>query len=148
MEYWLQRWKKSNYFFLLIHHSNIPAFQYSNFKFDVAARFALKVARYIMRQGLPRNTFLNINVPNLDEKEIKSYKMTQQGRLIHSGGGVIEKMDPRGRKYYWIGGGQLIFDKGRNTDMEAVSKSYISITPLNLDLTNYSSIRELKKWRI
>jgi broad specificity polyphosphatase/5'/3'-nucleotidase SurE len=42
----------------------------------------------------------------------------------------------------------LIFDKTRNTDVEAVSKSYISITPLNLDLTNYSSIRELKKWRI
>jgi 5'-nucleotidase len=120
----------------------------SLFKFDVAARFALRVARYIMRRGLPRNTFLNINVPNLDEKEIKSYKITQQGRFIHNGDGVIEKTDPRGRKYYWIGGGQLIFDKTRNTDVEAVSKSYISITPLNLDLTNYSSIRELKKWRI
>ncbi|HUL36270.1 MAG TPA: 5'/3'-nucleotidase SurE [Thermodesulfobacteriota bacterium] len=120
----------------------------SHFKFDVAARFALKVARYIMRRGLPRNTFLNINVPNLDEKEIKSYKITQQGKLIHDGGGVIEKVDPRGRKYYWIGGREMIFDKGRNTDVEAVSKSYISITPFSLDLTNYSSIRELKKWRI
>jgi 5'-nucleotidase len=101
-----------------------------------------------MRRGLPRNTFLNINVPNLDEKEIKSYKITQQGKLIHDGGGVIEKVDPRGRKYYWIGGREMIFDKGRNTDVEAVSKSYISITPFSLDLTNYSSIRELKKWRI
>jgi 5'-nucleotidase len=120
----------------------------SHFKFDVAARFALRVARYIMRRGLPRNTFLNINVPNLDEKEIRSYRITQQGRLVHNGVGVVEKLDPRGRKYYWIGGGQMIFDKGRNTDVEAVSKSHISITPLNLDLTNYSSIRELKKWRI
>ena len=120
----------------------------SHFKFDVAARFALRVARYIMKWGLPRNTFLNINVPNLDEKEIKSYKITQQGKLIHDGGGVIEKVDPRGRKYYWIGGGEMIFDKGRNTDVEAISKSHISITPLNLDLTNHSSIRELKKWRI
>ena len=120
----------------------------SHFRFDVAARFALRVARYIMRQGLPRNTFLNINVPNLEEKEIKSYKITQQGKLIHDGGGVIEKVDPRGRKYYWIGGGEMIFDKGRNTDVEAISKSHISITPLSLDLTNHSSIRELKKWRI
>jgi 5'-nucleotidase len=120
----------------------------SHFKFDVAARFALRMARYIMKQGLPRNTFLNINVPNLDEKEIRSYKITQQGKLIHDGGGVIEKVDPRGKKYYWIGGGEMIFDKGRNTDVEAISKSHISITPLNLDLTNYSSIRELKKWRI
>jgi 5'-nucleotidase len=131
-----------------IHSFAISLVSRSQFKFDVAARFALKVARYIIKQGLPKNTFLNINVPNLDEGEIKSYKITQQGRLIHNGDGVIEKMDPRGRKYYWIGGGQLIFDKGRNTDVEAVSKSYISITPLNLDLTNYSSIRELKKWRI
>ncbi len=120
----------------------------SRFKFDVAARFALRVARRIIERGLPKNTFLNINVPNLNEKEIKSYKITHQGRLIHSGDEVIEKVDPRGRKYYWIGGGQMIFDKGRNTDVEAVSKSHISITPLNLDLTNYSSIRELKKWRI
>src|SRR4030043_96135 len=120
----------------------------SHFKFDVAAQFALRTARYINKKGLPKDTFLNINVPNLDEKEIKSYKITQQGRLVHNGNGVIEKMDPRGKKYYWIGGGQLVFNKGRNTDVEAVSKSYISITPLNLDLTNYSSIRELKKWKI
>jgi len=120
----------------------------SHFKFDVAARFALRVARYIIRSGLPKDTFLNINVPNLNEKEIKSYKITQQGRWVRNGSGVIEKMDPRGRKYYWIGGGQLIFDKRRDTDMEAVSKSYISITPLNLDLTNYPSIRELKKWKL
>jgi len=120
----------------------------SHFKFDMAARFALRVARRIIERGLPKNTFLNINVPNLDEKEIRSYQITHQGRLIHSGDEVIEKVDPRGRKYYWIGGGQLIFEKGENTDVEAVSKSCISITPLNLDLTNYSSIGELKKWRL
>jgi len=120
----------------------------SHFKFDVAARFALRVARRIIERGLPKNTFLNINMPNLDEKEVKSYQITHQGRLIHSGDEVIEKVDPRGRKYYWIGGGQLIFEKGGNTDVEAVSRSCISITPLNLDLTNYSSIRELKKWKL
>jgi 5'-nucleotidase len=120
----------------------------SHFKFDVAARFALRMARSIIERGLPKKTFLNINVPNLGEKEIKSYQITHQGRLIHNGDEVVEKVDPRGRKYYWIGGGQLVFEKGRNTDVEAVSKSCISITPLNLDLTNYSSIRELKKWKI
>ncbi|MGZ3536314.1 MAG: 5'/3'-nucleotidase SurE [Thermodesulfobacteriota bacterium] len=120
----------------------------SHFKFDVAARFALRMARSIIGRGLPKNTFLNINVPNLGEKEIKSYQITHQGRLIHNGDEVVEKVDPRGRKYYWIGGGQLVFEKGRNTDVEAISKSCISITPLNLDLTNYSSIRELKKWNI
>jgi 5'-nucleotidase len=119
----------------------------SHFKFDVAARFAARVARRIIRKGLSRDTLLNINVPNLDEKKIKTYKITQQGRWVHNGSAVIEKVDPRGKKYYWIGGGQLIFDKKRGTDFEAVSNSYISVTPLHLDLTHYPSIGRLRKWR-
>jgi len=119
----------------------------SHFKFHPAARFAVRVARSIIKRGLPRDTLLNINVPNLDEKEIKSYKITQQGRWTHNGNAVVEKMDPRGKKYYWIGSGQLIFDQKKNTDFETVSKAYISITPLHLDLTNYASIRLLKRWK-
>jgi len=120
----------------------------SQFKFHTAARFAVRVAQYIIKKGLPKDTFLNINVPNLDEKEIKSYKITAQGRWIHNGTGVIEKIDPRGKKYYWIGSEQLIFHKRGDTDFEAVSDSYISITPLHLDLTNYSSIQEMRKWKL
>ena len=120
----------------------------SHFKFDVAARFAVRVAHYILKMGLSKDTLLNINVPNLDEKKIKSYKITQQGRWVHNGSAVVEKVDPRGKKYYWIGGGQLVFDKGKDTDFEAVSNSYISITPLHLDLTHYPSIGRLKKWRL
>ncbi len=119
----------------------------SRFKFDVAARFAVRVARHILKKGLPTDTLLNINVPNLDKRKIKSYRITQQGRWVHNGSAVVEKVDPRGKKYYWIGGGQLVFDKRKDTDFEAVSNSYISITPLHLDLTHYPSIRRLKKWR-
>ena len=119
----------------------------SHFKFDVAARFAAKVARRIVEKGLLKDTLLNINVPNLDEKKIKTYKITQQGRWAHNGSAVIEKVDPRGKKYYWIGGGQLIFDKRRGTDFEAVSNGYISVTPLHLDLTHYPSIGPLRKWK-
>lgn len=120
----------------------------SHFKFQTAARFAAKVAQYIIKRGLPKGTFLNINVPNLDEKEIKSYKVTRQGHWTHNGNAVVEKVDPRGKKYYWIGSEQLVFEKGWGTDFEAVSNSYISITPLHLDLTNHSSIRQIKKWRL
>ena len=119
----------------------------SRFKFHMAARFAMRVARYIMKNGLPRDTFLNINVPNLDEREIKSFKITQQGRYTH-GNAVVEKVDPRGKKYYWIGGGTMVYDQRGDTDFEAISNSYISITPLHIDLTNYSSIQELRKWRL
>jgi 5'-nucleotidase len=120
----------------------------SHFKYQTAAHFAVRVAQHILKKGLPKDTLLNINVPNLKEEEIKSYKITQQGRWKHNGSGVIEKVDPRGKKYFWIGGGQLIFEKSGETDFEAVSNSYISITPLHLDLTNYSSIQELRKWRL
>ena len=119
----------------------------SRFKFLPAAHFAVRVANQILKHGLPKDTLLNINVPNLDEEEIKSYKITHQGRWTHNGSGVIEKIDPRGKKYYWIGNGQLLFDRKKNNDFEAVSHSAISITPLHLDLTHYGSIRSLKKWK-
>lgn len=119
----------------------------SHFKFKPAARFAVKVARAVMKKGLPKDTLLNINVPNLDEEEIKSYKITRQGRWVHSENAVVEKVDPRGRKYYWIGGGEWIFDQRKDTDFAAVSNSHISVTPLRLDLTNYVSIRELREWK-
>jgi 5'-nucleotidase len=121
----------------------------SHFKFDAAVRFALRVAGQILKKGLPKDTLLNVNVPNIDEKKIKSYKITQQGRWAHThnGNGVIEKEDPRGKKYYWIGTGDLVFGKRENTDFEAVSNGSISVTPLHLDLTDYPSIPKLRKWR-
>jgi 5'-nucleotidase len=120
----------------------------SHFKFHTAARFAVRVARFIVKEGLPKDTFLNINVPNLDEKRIKSYKITHQGRWAQNSNAVVEKVDPRGKKYYWIAGGRQAFKKKGDTDIEAVSNSYISITPMHLDLTDYASIRELRKWRL
>ena len=120
----------------------------SHFKFDTAARFAVRVARFIVKEGLPKDTFLNINVPNLDEKRIKSYKITHQGRWAQNRNAVVEKVDPRGKKYYWIAGGRQVFKKKGDTDIEAVSNSYISITPMHLDLTDYASIRGLRKWRL
>jgi len=120
----------------------------SHFKFHTAARFAVRVARYIVRKGLPKDTFLNINVPNVDEKEIKSYKITQQGRWTQNGNAVVEKIDPRGKKYYWIAGGRQVFSKRGETDIKAVSNFYISITPMHLDLTAYASMDLLRKWKL
>ncbi|MGQ9508048.1 MAG: 5'/3'-nucleotidase SurE [Thermodesulfobacteriota bacterium] len=120
----------------------------SHYRFKTAAQFAVRVARAILKHGLPRDTLLNINVPNLKEEEIRSYKITEQGRWIHNGNAVVEKVDPRGKKYYWIGAGQLVFSKKKNTDVEAIKNGYISITPLHLDLTHYESISELKRWKI
>jgi 5'-nucleotidase len=123
----------------------------SHFKFHPAACFAVRVAQAILKNGLPKDTLLNVNVPNLpnlQDEEIRPYRITQQGRWIHNGGTVVEKVDPRGKKYYWIGGGQLVFDRRGNTDFEAVSKGSVSVTPLHLDLTDYVAIPLLKKWKL
>ena len=119
----------------------------SHYRFETAARVAVEMARVILKEGLPEDTFLNVNVPNLEEKEIKSYKITRQARYTH-GNAVVEKLDPRGKKYYWIGGGTMVFGRKVDTDFEAISEGHISVTPLHIDLTDYRSIGRLKKWKL
>ncbi len=130
----------------------IPSFAISMasrraFKFKSASEFALRVARFIQRHGLPPETLLNINVPNLDTDQIRSYRITRQGKRIY-GDVVSEKSDPRGRKYYWIGGNELSFEKEEGTDFDAVSRGYISITPIHPNLTCSSCLEEMKSWEI
>jgi 5'-nucleotidase len=117
------------------------------FDFKVAADFAIRLVRRILKKGLPKDTLLNVNVPQMPpSKKIKGYMFTRQGKRFFDDV-VVEKVDPRGKKYYWIGGDMVKWEGGRDTDFYAISKGYISITPVHLDMTNYSSMRELKKWR-
>jgi 5'-nucleotidase len=130
----------------------IPAFAVSlaareDFRYQGAANFALKVAAHIMQVGLPKDTFLNINVPNVKEDKIRSYKITHQGKRVFEDA-VVEKVDPRGKKYYWIGGGDQGFQEIAGTDFHAVANHYISITPLCVDLTNRAAVPELEGWRL
>jgi 5'/3'-nucleotidase len=125
---------------------DIPSFAVSlatkrKLRFEAAAEFAFKLARHIIKHGLPRDTLLNVNVP--PTKTIKGYRITRQGKRIYDNA-IIEKVDPRGKKYYWIGGNELRWEGESDTDFYAVSKKYISITPVHLDMTNYDSIEELK----
>ena len=127
----------------------IPSFAISivsrnDFHFETASNFAKSLSRYILENGLPPNTVLNVNVPNVAEKKIKSFEITRQGRRIYSDV-VVEKVDPRGKKYYWIGGGEPGYDASQGgTDFKAVNDNRISITPLSLDLTSYANVDELK----
>ncbi len=118
----------------------------NNFRFDVAAGFAARVARRILRHGLPSDTLLNINVPNAPEEEVAGVKVTRQGKRIY-GDAIVEKRDPRGRKYYWIGGDAQNRQEIPGSDLEAVEQGWISVTPIHLDLTNYASIRKLRRWK-
>jgi 5'-nucleotidase len=114
--------------------------------FDSAAKFIRKLALFVLKNGLPKNTYLNVNIP--DRKEIiKKYKITHLGKRVYNDV-VIEKADPRGKKYLWIGEQSPIWEKEKDSDFSAVKKGCVSITPLHLDTTNYKAIDEIKNWRI
>ena len=112
--------------------------------FATAADFAARLAGVVSQRGLPRDTLLNVNVPALPAAELRGYLVTRQGKRRY-GDAIVEHLDPRGRKYYWIGGEDLGFVPGEGTDCTAVAAGYISVTPLHLDLTNYASIAELSE---
>lgn len=116
------------------------------YDFTSAAEIAAKLAKLILKQGLPKDTLLNANVPATDS--IKGIKVTRQGRRLWDNA-IQETHDPWGRKHYWIGGGTPYPDSGKDTDVYAVSNGYISVTPIHLDLTNHQGIDHLKnEWRL
>lgn len=129
----------------------IPSFAISlvaseNFLFQEAANFGLILSEVILKKGLPEDTLLNVNIPNLPLSEIKGVKITRQGKRIY-GDVVTEIVDPRGKKHFWIGGNEISWEKEEDTDFEAIHEGFISITPLHIDLTNYSVMEELKPLR-
>lgn len=116
------------------------------YDFANAAEIAAKLATRILEQGLPKDTLLNANVPQT--KSIRGIKVTRQGRRVWDNA-IQEISDPWGRKHFWIGGGTTSPDSGKDTDSYAVSKGYISVTPIHLDLTNHQGIDHLKhEWRL
>jgi len=99
------------------------------------------LARKVMEYGLPANTLMNINFP--DVRELKGIKITRQGRRIWKQA-VHRVKDPRDRVHYWIGGGTPLLDSGKDTDVQAVSEGFVSISPIHLDLTNHEGISYFK----
>jgi 5'-nucleotidase len=124
---------------------NIPSIAFSalvgeHFSFDPCAAFAAELTRIVLKQERDPTIVLNVNFPT---SHFEGVRVTKLGKRIYSEG-VIERLDPRGRKYYWIGGEQPTWHPGEGTDFEAVQMGFVSITPLHLDLTHHQSIPRLK----
>jgi len=113
--------------------------------FTAAGRAAALVSQLIIKNGLPANTLLNVNVPNLRPSAIKGVAITQQGRR-HYGEIIVRKVDPRGKAYYWIGGKEPSWEPSEESDYAAVMSGCISVTPLHLDLTNPAALDEVRQW--
>jgi 5'-nucleotidase len=129
----------------------IPSFAISQvgeggYHFSSAAAFAARLASRILAEPLGKDTLLNVNVPNLPADGIKGVRFTSLGKRVFEGNSVIEKVDPRGRKYYWIGAAGLEWAARGDSDDKAIAEGKISVTPIHLDLTHYQSLDRLRSW--
>lgn len=112
--------------------------------FAVAARYGAQVAAEVLRHGLPAGNLLNINVP---AGETRGVRVTRLGRRMYRDA-LIERTDPRGEKYYWIGGDPPVGVLDEGTDVWAVANGYVSVCPLTLDLTDHRLLEQLKAWNL
>jgi 5'-nucleotidase len=116
----------------------------TRFDFGPAAAFAARLVAQVIERGLPPDTLLNVNVPDRPRDEMTGTRITRQGKRRYTEA-LIEKTDPRGKKYYWIGGDELGFVEEAGTDYAAILAGAVSITPIHLDLTHYPSFPILEQ---
>lgn len=110
-----------------------------------AARAASKIVHQVIENGLSHEILLNINVPFLPDDKLRGIILTRQGlRVYHSR--LDERTDPRGKPYYWIGGDAPTGVPERGTDVGALAEGFVSVTPLQLDLTAYRALTDLNTW--
>jgi len=113
--------------------------------FTVAAEFAVHLAKAIFERGLPEDTLLNVNVPNLSKEEIGGVTITRQGMKRYVSR-LEKRTDPRGRTYYWLTGEPTPLPDEEGTDSWALARGRISVTPIGLDLTDGVLRRTVEAW--
>ncbi|HEM61316.1 MAG TPA: 5'/3'-nucleotidase SurE [Chloroflexi bacterium] len=121
---------------------------YDDGDFRWAAEFVASLAKEVLARGLPQSVLLNVNVPNVPREQIAGVKITRLGRRLYRDQ-LVKRKDPRGRDYYWIGGERPTGDADEEgTDIWALASSFLSVTPIHLDMTDYSFLEELESWRL
>jgi len=113
--------------------------------FDTAARVVAQLVRQIQRKPLKQATLLNVNVPDVPFEQIKGMKITRLGRR-HKAEPVIKSLNPRGEVVYWVGAAGPAADAGEGTDFDAVAQGWVSLTPLQVDLTHFQQLDSLRQW--
>lgn len=112
---------------------------------EVAAEFIVRLVEQIVERGLATDTLLNVNVPSRPHERIQGVRITRLGRRKYEDE-LIVRTDPRGRKYYWIGGTAVNNQLEEGTDVEAIEQGYVSITPIHMDLTDHKLLDTLRSW--
>ncbi len=111
--------------------------------FAAAEAWAAKVLAPLIEVPMARRTVINANFPALPADAVKGIRVVRQGFHDYARGSLVEGVDPRGRPYYWFGLEDVEHTLDHGTDLEAVGDGYVSVTPLQLDLTHHASIGAL-----
>ncbi len=113
--------------------------------FEPAARYAEIIARKVLQDGIPPGIVFNVNIPALPFDAIKGIEVT---RLAHSRWeeSFVERVDPLNQPYYWLSGRFINLDEGDHTDLEAIENGFVSVTPIQFDLTAHDMLAELRRW--
>jgi 5'-nucleotidase len=118
--------------------------QNSGRHFETAARVASELVMRVQRSPLT-STILNVNVPDVPYDKLQGYEVTRLGNR-HRSERIVQSEDPRGRPVYWVGPAGLGQDAGAGTDFNAVANGYVSVTPLQIDLTRHSMLEDMRAW--
>lgn len=115
------------------------------YNYDAAIEIIRDITETTVKNGLPGNTLLNVNIPALPLDQIKGYKITSQGmRIYHDE--LVRRQDPQGKPYYWIGGAPPTAGLNANSDFGELMNGYVSITPLNMDFTDKRLQNQMSNW--
>lgn len=131
-------------------HLGLPAIavsmnSYTPEYFDTGARSVMFLLKQLNQVSFAANTILNVNVPDVPWEQVRGFSATRLGNR-HQSEGVIIQDDPRGDPMYWVGPPGEAQDASEGTDFYAVANNFVSVTPLQIDLTRYDSLRELESW--
>lgn len=131
----------------------IPAIGFSlldydwNADFEPVKPFIKRIALEVLENGLPEGVILNVNFPKLKEKDIKGIKVCRQAKAMWEER-FDKRKNPQGREYYWLTGEFVNMDKGEDTDEWALEQGYVSIVPVQFDLTAYHAMQNLNSWKL
>ena len=122
---------------------SLDAFLNPNFSY--AAQCGARLAKIIVKEGIPKGTFLNVNVPNLKRSRIRGIKATHQG-LVPLHGTFQKRTDPHWRNYYWMTGRMPLHgNKSKHVDSYALQQRFVTVTPIRSDLTDYGHVQQLDR---
>ncbi|MFB6278261.1 MAG: 5'/3'-nucleotidase SurE [Salinibacter sp.] len=114
-------------------------------KFEASGQWARRVVAWVLDRGLPQGVLLNVNVPALPGDDIEGLALTRQARSRWDEG-FEERTDPADQPYYWLAGTFVNLDDGQETDLSAIERGYVSVTPIQHDMTAYDAFDSLANW--